>query len=426
MAVTNTSQKMMPIPASFSDSEILSFLTENGTIDLRDVEEKMKKARKESILKEHPYKIYQGKDGRWRTHLPDESKKEGRRLIVKTSLDDLETMICDHYESSHADSIRKMCSLQDIYPAWIEYKRLHVEETTIMRIEKDWRKYYQGSDLVKKPICQITKLELDSWVHKMIREHEMNKHKYGNFSLIIRQMLNYAVDSEIVEANVFESIRIDRKRVLKPERKKPDHTQVFNVDEELEVISRAMDSFEKKENYVQQLVPLAIIFIFYTGLRIGEVSALRYEDISGNTLTVSRAVRYPDGKIIDHTKGTFGDRDIPLIPAAQEIIDASKQRREEMGLDTEGYIFCPNENPLATYKAIQHALEKYCTQLEIEKRSPHKVRKTMISRMYDGGINPNTARKIAGHMDERTTLSNYCYDRSSDEIIIEKLDDALA
>ena len=41
MAVTNTSQKMMPIPASFSDSEILSFLTENGTIDLRDVEEKI-------------------------------------------------------------------------------------------------------------------------------------------------------------------------------------------------------------------------------------------------------------------------------------------------------------------------------------------------------------------------------------------------
>lgn len=173
-------------------------------------------------------------------------------------------------------------------------------------------------------------------------------------------------------------------------------------------------------------MPLAFIFIFYTGLRIGEVSALRYEDISANTLNVTRAVRYPDGKIVDHTKGSFGDREIPLIPSALEIIELSRQRRNEMGLDTDGYIFCPNENLLATYKAIQHTFEKYCRQLDIGHRSPHKARKTIISRMYDGGINPNTARKIAGHMDERTTLSNYCYDRSSDEMIISKLEDALA
>lgn len=416
----------MPSSASYSSDDILSFLESNGNIDLRDVEERMRKARKESILKNHPYKIYQGKDGRWRTHLPDKDKSEGRKVIVKTHLDDLEQMICDHYEATHADKLKELCSLQDLYPSWLEYKSLHVEATTIMRIEKDWRKYYRDSDLVKKPICKITKTELDSWVHKNIRDHEMNKHKFGNFSLIIRQMLDYAVDNGIVENNLFESIRIDKKRVLKPERKKPDHTQVFNVDEEALMIGRALDSFEKKENYIQQLAPLALVFIFYTGLRIGEVSALRYEDIHGDNLIVSRAVRFPDGKITDHTKGTFGDREIPLIPAAKEIISATKQRRHEIGLDTKGYIFCPNESPLTTYKAIQHAITKYCEQLEIEKRSTHKIRKTMISRMYDGGINPNTVRKIAGHMDERTTLSNYCYDRSSDEMIISKLESALA
>ena len=36
----------------------------------------------------------------------------------------------------------------------------------------------------------------------------------------------------------------------------------------------------------------------------------------------------------------------------------------------------------------------------------------MISTMIDGGLNLNTSRQIAGHMDERTTLNNYYYDRS--------------
>ena len=419
-------QPSVDTPAAFTPEETLAFLEKNGIIDMRDVEEKMKKARKESILKEHPYKIYQGNDGRWRTHLPDDTKSEGRKLIVKTSYDKLIDTICEFYESAKTDKFKEMCSLENLYPAWLEFKGLHVEPTTVMRVEKDWRKYYQNSDIVKKPICQITKLELDAWIHKMIREHEMNKHKYGNFSLIIRQMLEFAVDSGIIDVNPYNSIKIDRKRVLKPEHKKPDSTQVFTKEEERLIVERAWQAFENRENRVQHFAPLALIFIFYTGLRIGEVSALKFEDITDDVITLSRAVRCPDGEIIDHTKGTFGDRRIPLIPDAVKIIEAVKARRLEMGLPTDGYIFSPDDKPLRTYTAIQHAAERYCNQVEILRRSPHKVRKTMISSMLDGGINLNTARKIAGHMDEKTTLNNYYYDRNTDETQLSQLEAALA
>ena len=39
----------------FTPEETLAFLENNGIIDLRDVEDNMRKARKEKILKEHPY-----------------------------------------------------------------------------------------------------------------------------------------------------------------------------------------------------------------------------------------------------------------------------------------------------------------------------------------------------------------------------------
>ena len=103
MASTNTLQQNNPASASFSEKEILSYLAQNGTIDLRDVENDMRKSRKEKILEKHPYTIYQGKDGRWRSHLPDDSKKEGRRLIVKSNRDDLIDMICEHYISNDKD-----------------------------------------------------------------------------------------------------------------------------------------------------------------------------------------------------------------------------------------------------------------------------------------------------------------------------------
>ena len=87
----------------FTSDEILSYISQNGNIDLRDVENDMRKSRKEKILEKHPYTIYQGKDGRWRSHLPDDSKKEGRILIVKSNRDDLIEMICEHYVSQDKD-----------------------------------------------------------------------------------------------------------------------------------------------------------------------------------------------------------------------------------------------------------------------------------------------------------------------------------
>ena len=67
------------------------------------------------------------------------------------------------------------------------------------------------------------------------------------------------------------------------------------------LIERAWKAFNKRENYKQWYVPLAVIFLFYTGLRIGEISALKFEDITGSNMLGNRLVRFPTGEIVDHT-----------------------------------------------------------------------------------------------------------------------------
>ncbi|MBR3376719.1 MAG: site-specific integrase [Mogibacterium sp.] len=428
MAMTNTSQQMMPASASFSDTEILSYLKNNGTIDLNGVVEDMARSRREQLLQQHKYAITERSDGRWQTYVPDESCRNGRRLIAKSTKKKVEDAVCDYYSGidAHNSTDRRYITMKGLYPLWIEYKALHVAENTILRIQKDWKKYYEKSDIANKPIVSLTKLEIDAWVHKMIRDHSMNKHKYGNFSLIIRQLLDYAVDSEIIERNPFLSVKVDKKRVLVPEKKKADKTQVFTKDEETRMIEHAWTAYENKENYVQEFVPLALVFMFYTGIRVGEAAAIRYEDIDGDILHVRRMVAYPSGKIIDRTKGTFGDREIPLIPVAKEVIEATIVRRQEKGKPVEGYVFCPHDTPLNTYTSIQKTFTKYCRELGILERSSHKARKTVVSSMLDNGLNLNTVRQIIGHMDEKTTLNNYCYDRSDEQERYEKMALALS
>ena len=413
MATTNTSQQMMPASASFSDTEILSYLQQNGTIDLRGVQEEMRNARRKKILTQHCYTIYQGKDGRWYSYLPIEGK--GRKKIVKPTREKLEDQICEFYESFDKDDLINSMTLRRLYPSWLEYKALHVTDATIIRVKKDWKRYYENSKIVDVPLCKIRKIDLDVWIHQMIREHGMGKHQYGNFSLILKQELEYAVDLDIIADNPFRHVKIDRKRVLVPELKKPDSTQVFTREEEKLLIDHAWEAYRSRKNYVQRFVPLALIFMFYTGLRVGEIAALKFDDIDGDVIHIRRMVRYANGEIIDHTKGSFGVREVPLIPAAREIVDCIFARRKEIRLPTNSYIFCPNERPLNTYTAIQKSFTQYCRELGIDERSAHKARKTYVSALIGGGINLNTVRQIAGHKDERTTLNNYLYDRSSDD-----------
>lgn len=389
----------------------MRYILERDNLSLDGVVSDYMKVRKEQILANHPYTIFKSKDGRYRTYIKDPSASSGRRMIVKSSRAKLEDAIVDQYTSMSEDMFSANATLASLYPDWIEYKALHVEYTTIKRVIKDWKRYYEGAAIVSKPICSITKLDLDEWIHKMIKKYDMDYHQYGNFSLILRQELEYAVDRGIIDSNPFLSVRIDKKRVLRAEHKKPDETQVFTPEELEFIYERAEKDFLSNSRPKHKLVPLAVQFLFQTGMRLCEIASLRYEDIDGDEIIVRRMVRYPGGEIIDSTKGTFGDRRVPLTPKALELIDIARKKQKDNGQKDMQYIFVMTGGPIHIYLAIQKAFAKYCRQLDIQQRGPHKARKTYISELLDSGININTIRAVAGHKDEHTTFNNYCYDR---------------
>lgn len=408
----------------YNPDEILSFQIRNGMIDLDDVTNNMKKSRKEQIVKKyHPYSITESKDGSFRTWIKDEKRPEKRKQIVRTKRENLIDYLAEHYSIVYdLDDFNKV-TMRSLFDEWIDFKSLHVEKTTIERVQRDWNRYYSKAKIVDRPIKKLTKLEIDEWIHAVIRDLELNKHQFSNLRLIIRQELDYAVDKGIIERNPFLDVKVDMRRVLKPERKKPDQTQVYTKEELNKLFKLAWDDFNQKKHPVHQLVPLAVMFMFYTGLRIGEVCGVRYEDINGNSLIIRRMVR-PDGEVIERTKGTYGERTIPLISAATALIEASEQRQHEADVNADGFIFSMRDTPVL-YSSIHKAFYTYCRNIGIDSKSSHKARKTFVSTLIDADINVNTVRQLVGHVDERTTLNNYCYDRSSDEEKYSQLESAL-
>ena len=75
------------------NNEILQFIINNGIINVSDVQNSIEAMKKEELLKQHPYEIWQSKDGKWYTYLP--AKDGGRVLKKRKSKKDLENIIID-------------------------------------------------------------------------------------------------------------------------------------------------------------------------------------------------------------------------------------------------------------------------------------------------------------------------------------------
>ncbi len=411
-----------------SQAELLRFILERDNLSLDDAVNEMEKAKRNRIIDNHPYSIFQTKDGRWRSWLPDDEKKNGRKQICKKSLEKLHDAIVEYYEKQEEEQKKSQLSyitVEKFYPKWKDYKRLHTpSESYIYRIQTEWDKHYEGTPIVKKPIRELTKVELDEWAHRLIRENDMTKKQYFNATIIMRQVLDYAVDKKIIDSNPFRSFKVDGKRMFRKVSKKSNNTQVYTKTEMEAFYEAAWDDFYSRRHYKHQLIPLAKMFMFQTGVRISEACVLKYEDIEGDELHIQRMYVDYNGTVVDRTKGSFGDRMIPLTDYAKELIEEARTRQREEGVNDSGYIFSMTDAPVP-YTELRKSFYKSCNELGFNKKSSHKARKTFISALIDAGVNINTIREIVGHEDERTTYNSYCFDRSEEKERLELINNAL-
>lgn len=189
----------------------LEFAIEHGIIDLGDVLDKIEHMKKQEILNKHleKYIIWEGKDKRFRTYLPDETQKNGRKLVAKSSREKLEQEIIGFYRSIEKKSVEKKETLRSLYDSWIEYKSLKVSKRSVSRIENDFQRFYINDPIIDIPLTDLDKLMCEKWALNQIQDKQLTKTAYNNMAIIFRQVLDYAKDKNLVAINVFRVFMIE-------------------------------------------------------------------------------------------------------------------------------------------------------------------------------------------------------------------------
>ena len=252
-----------------NEKSLLQIVLQKYNLTIEDVLELNEEMTKREIIDNHIKEfspIWQGKNGRWYTYFPDDTKKSKRRQIAKSTEEKLNMEIIAYYKKLDDVKNNKHITLQSLYPEWLNYKSLHTEASSyVRRINNDWNKYYIDMPIIKIPLVQLDKITLDTWAHELIRSYSLTKTQYYNITVIIRQSLDLAVDKGIIEKNPFSDVKINSK-LFRITKKKADATQVFLVEEQTQIENEAINDF-MESNYS---ACLGIALCFQLGARLGE------------------------------------------------------------------------------------------------------------------------------------------------------------
>lgn len=416
------------------DIELVKYALENGMIDLSSIQNDLEMKKRNQYLEKHTYRIWQGNNGKWYTYLPDDDK--GRKLIKRTSEKDIQDVIAKFYDETDDETMKEKethkMTLKKLYDDWIKYKSLHTTSSSyIRRINSDWRTFYEHDGLSDIPIRKLTKVMLDEWSHRLIKQHNMSKTKYYNMSVILRQALDYAKDCGYIDCNYFNDVVVDPK-MFRGKKKVNNQKEVFLTDEE-----PIMKEYCKKkhENNPRNTTPLAILLMFELGCRVGELVSLSKSDIKGNYIHFcnqeiaeynleSGNYEYMGTKVVPYTKSDCGDRTVYLSIEARRLISQIIEINNQYGFMEGDFLFL-NHNGRTKGMTINKRLGEYCKDAGISHKSTHKIRKTYISKMIDGNINIKTIMQQAGHVSAKTTYSNYCFDRNTEFAIESKMESIL-
>ena len=177
------------------------------------------------------------------------------------------------------------------------------------------------------------------------------------------------------------------------------------------VLSRSEQRIlEEKLSKTSTATALCILISLYAGLRIGEVCALKWEDIDLET-----GVLHVNHTVIrvkkDDVNGSYLKMDVPKTRQSLRMIPIAKQLFSILTVQQkDGNVYVASENTAFLNPAtLQYRFHKLMEEAGLPDINYHALRHTFATRCIENGIDVKTLSEMLGHADAKITLNRYVH-----------------
>lgn len=380
------------------NDELLKYILDNGMIDVERVKAEIKMQKRKKLLSQHPYSIYHGSDDYWHTYVPVENGP--RRAIKKKNREDLEDFIIGY------DYFDPNFSFKRRYEIWVKRQEMcGLSDNTICRYMSDYKRFFEGSDIEKMDVRKMTSDDINLFIRRLLDEQDIPFRTLKAIGGYLNGTFKKCVIDRTIDSSPMDYVDLPVfKRFCKEREVKTARERTLTSEEKRALITH----LRKSKSPGRFAAELAL----FTGMRVGELSALKWEDIDYEKqfIRICRSEKYSrttgEYYISDTKNGKI--RYIPLTDGMIDVLDRTKKDAEEGGYLSE-FVFSCKKGKVHNCTISECVRNNTMSKEFSTVKSIHAIRRTINSNMRCAGTPVTVASAILGHS-ERVNELNYTYD----------------
>ncbi|MED5802936.1 site-specific integrase [Gordonia sp. Z-3] len=336
-----------------------------------------------------------GQGKRWRARYVDSDGQEREKLFARKVdaqqwLDDItSTIVSGTYVAPGAGQV----TVGQMHEQWTGTFG-HLKDTTKATRETVWNKHVKPR-WESTRVSEIQTSTVRAWVQDM-RDDGAKAATIENALGILRMILELAVEDRRLPRNPCQGVKAPRR----------EHSaRAYLSHEQVELLAQRVD----RER-------LVILFLAYTGLRYGEMAALRVEnfDMLRRRVNVRQSVTEVKGKLVWSSPKNHERRSVPFPKFLADDLAkamAGKGRDDLVFTAPEGGVL-----RLATFRtrtfnkaieALRPVDDKGNVTTDFPKATIHDLRHTAASLAISAGANVKAVQTMLGHQSAALTLDTY-------------------
>lgn len=367
-------------------------------------------------------------DGTYHYCWTDANRK--RRYVYAKTLDELRYKE-EQIEKDKKDGIKaeaRYTTLNDIYELWKDLKR-GLKNNTFENYKYMYETFVR-QQIGSKTVSSLKKSDIKRFYNYLADERGLKASTIDSIHTVLHQILDMAVDDDYIRNNPSDNVlkELKQSHIFKTEKRRG----LTRPEQEL-FLSYLKDT-PKYQNWYSVFAVMT-----GTGLRVGELTGLRWCDIDleEGIIDVNHTLVYYDHRTSEGKRGCYfnvntpkteaGNRQVPMLDFVKEAFKMEKERQEMLDLHCEatvdGYTdfifinrFGQPQHQSTLNKAIRRIIRDCNDEQFLKDENPevllphfscHSLRHTFTTRMCEAGVNVKVMQDTLGHKDISTTLNIY-------------------
>ena len=300
-------------------------------------------------------------------------------------------------------------TLQNWIHSWLyNYQKPNIKPSTFERYEGLYRNYIKGTSLGKRKVSDLKTINYQKFFNELKKNKSMST--ISKLKQMVSTSLNHGVSIGFVKFNYCRGVKLGQDTT-------ETKINALSLKDQVKV-------FKHLKNHKYEL---PIKFSFGTGMRIGELLALKWNDLDkkNHLVSISRNIKktyvFDDNenkelkRLIQTPKTKSSIRTIPYPEELDILLNKWEKEQKEIRLAMgkeyiyEDYIFADKNGKPINEKVLPRAFKKILKDLKIDEIKYHDIRHTYATRLFEKGIAAKTVQVLLGHSDISTTLNTYTH-----------------